>query len=84
MASGLYNGVVMMTLPLQRCPAKTHPTLQSSLAEFRNVARTELARGGVRSLYVGFVPRLLHMVPASVIYWIVVEEARRNLTAVSQ
>lgn len=69
---------------VQTSPAKPHPTLQSSLAEFRNVARTELARGGVRSLYVGFVPRLLHMVPASVIYWIVVEEARRNLTAVSQ
>lgn len=35
---------------VQTSPAKPHPTLQSSLAEFRNVARTELARGGVRSI----------------------------------
>lgn len=60
--------------------SKVHPTLRSSLAEFTQVARGEFTRGGMKSLYVGFVPRLMHMVPASVIYWIVVEEARRNLT----
>lgn len=69
---------------VQTSPAKVHPTLRSSLADFKNVARAEFSRGGVRSLYVGFVPRLLHMVPASVIYWIVVEEARRNLVALSR
>lgn len=64
-------------------PSKVHHTLTSSLKGFTRVAKKEFARGGIRALYVGFIPRLLHMVPASVIYWLVVEESRRNLVALS-
>ena len=48
---------------------------------FRDTARAELAQGGIRRLYVGVVPRLMQMVPASVIYWLVVEEVRRSISS---
>ena len=57
-----------------------HHTMRSSLAAFRDTARAELAQGGIRRLYVGVVPRLMQMVPASVIYWLVVEEVRRSIS----
>jgi solute carrier family 25 S-adenosylmethionine transporter 26 len=58
---------------------RTHHSMGSSLAAFRDTARAEFAQGGMRRLYVGVVPRLMQMVPASVIYWLVVEEARRRI-----
>ncbi len=58
-----------------------HVTMRSSLVAFRDTARAELAQGGIRRLYVGVVPRLMQMVPASVIYWLVVEEVRRSISS---
>lgn len=54
-------------------------TMRSSLVAFRDTARAEFAQGGIRRLYVGVIPRLMQMVPASVIYWLVVEESRRRI-----
>ena len=54
-------------------------TMLNSFRAFGETARIEFSSGGMKALYAGFVPRLLQMVPASVIYWAVVESTRRSL-----
>jgi len=72
---------VQTSCPLSSAPSSHTPkvTMRSALAAFRDTARTEFSQGGFRRLYVGVIPRLMQMVPASVIYWLVVEEARRRI-----
>ncbi|WPT12529.1 Mitochondrial RNA-splicing protein MRS3 [Picochlorum sp. SENEW3] len=60
--------------------ARAHGTMFDSLKSFGKTARTEFQKGGVRAFYSGFLPRLLQMVPAGVIYWAVVESSRRALS----
>lgn len=70
---------VQTSAPSSRTGAKQKITMRSSLVAFRDTAQAEFAHGGFRRFYVGVVPRLMQMVPASVIYWLVVEEVRRRI-----
>lgn len=60
--------------------AQARGTMVDSLKAFGKNAQIEFQKGGVRAFYSGFLPRLLHMVPAGVIYWAVVESSRRALS----
>ena len=57
--------------------------LKESMDNFRMTAKREWRQSGVRGLYVGFMPRLLHMIPAGVIYWAAVEATRRHLESIN-
>jgi hypothetical protein len=52
---------------------------KESMDNFRMTAKREWCQSGVKGLYVGFMPRLLQMIPAGIIYWAVVESTRRHL-----
>jgi solute carrier family 25 S-adenosylmethionine transporter 26 len=83
-AALLSNPFDVICTKVQTSPTRsgdTHHTMRSSLVAFRDTARAEFAQGGMRRLYVGLVPRLMQMVPASVIYWLVVEEVRRSIVS---
>eukprot|EP00890_Picochlorum_soloecismus_P003030 jgi/Picsp_1/3728/NSC_06564-R1_uncoupling protein ucp-4 solute carrier family 25 member 27 variant 1 len=57
--------------------------LKESMNNFRMTAKREWCQSGVRGLYVGFMPRLLQMIPAGIIYWAVVESTRRHLESIN-
>lgn len=86
-AALLSNPFDVVCTKVQTSPVPPHGnchSLRSSLAAFMDTARAEFAVGGMRRMYAGFVPRLLQMVPASVVYWLVVEEARRRIQRVDR
>lgn len=49
------------------------------VAAFCASARQIVATGGPQALFAGVLPRLLHTVPAGIVYWMAVEGCRRTL-----